>query len=135
MKAAVVWLGVALATLGGFGLVLAEDLKAKVKVEIESVGLHPGMPPGLYVCAAGHLHIKGTVQNLADVALGQITVAGKAFDPEGKLLGKATASTKEAALRPGETAAIDLEFLTVTGPLIRRVHTYEVAVVDASRAQ
>lgn len=38
--------------------VAAKDVKDKVKVEIESVGLHPGMDPGMYVCAGGHLHIK-----------------------------------------------------------------------------
>lgn len=42
------------------GPVAAADLKDKVKVEISTVGLHPGMDPGMYVCASGHLHIRGT---------------------------------------------------------------------------
>jgi hypothetical protein len=131
MKATVV-LVVALVMLGGSIAALAADLKDKVKVEIESVGLHPGMDPGMYVCASGHLHIKGTVQNLAGVPLGQIKVAGKAFGPDGKLLGTATASTEQALLGPGEKAEINLEFLTVTGPLIRGVKKHEVTVIEAA---
>src|SRR5712691_4155924 len=79
----------------------ARDFKDKVKVEIESVGLHPGMDPGMYVCASGHLHIKGTVQNLADVPLRQVKVAGRAFDAQGKLLGTATTTTKIEKVAPG----------------------------------
>lgn len=135
MKATVMFLTVVLVTLGGFAPTLAADLKDKVKVEIESVGLHPGMEPGMYVCAFGHLHIKGTVQNLAGVALGQIKMAGKAFDAEGKLLGTATSSTKQATIGAGEKAGIDLEFLTVTGPLIRQVNRHEVTVVEALQKQ
>ena len=135
MKATVMFLTVVLVTLGGFAPTLAADLKDKVKVEIESVGLHPGMDPGMYVCAFGHLHIKGTVQNLAGVALGQIKMAGKAFDAEGKLLGTATASTKQATLAPNEKAEINLEFLTVTGPLIQQVRRHEEAVIEAPSMQ
>src|SRR3989304_2452429 len=69
----------------------------------------------MYVCALNHLHIKGTVENLAGVSLGQIKVAGKAFDADGKLLGTATFSTKQTTLGPGEKAEINLEFLTVMG--------------------
>ncbi|HXH81765.1 MAG TPA: hypothetical protein VNN07_02435 [Candidatus Tectomicrobia bacterium] len=54
---------------------LAADMKDKVKVEVESVGLHPGMDPGMYVCAAGHLHIKGTVHNTSPVTLGRVRVS------------------------------------------------------------
>ncbi|MGH7409275.1 MAG: FxLYD domain-containing protein [Candidatus Methylomirabilales bacterium] len=100
-------------------------------METESIGLHPGMDPGMYVCAGNHLHIKGTVQNLAPVALGQIKVAGKAFGPDGKLLGTATSSTKQPTLAPNEKAEINLEFLTVTGPLIQQVKRHELAVVEA----
>ncbi len=135
MKATGAWFIVGLVALGGFSPALATDLKDKVKVEIESVGLHPGMDPGMYVCASGHLHIKGTVQNLADVVLGQIKVAGKAFGPDDKLLGTATSSTKQATLAPNEKAEINLEFLTVTGPLIRQVKRHEVAVVEAPPQQ
>lgn len=109
----------------------AKDLKDKVKVEIESVGLHPGMDPGMYVCAGGHLHIKGTVQNLTKAPLGQVKVAGRAFDADGKLLGTATTSTKVAKVAPGEKAEINLEFLTVTGPAIQQVKRHEVTVVEA----
>ena len=83
----------------------ARDLKDKVKVEIESVGLHPGMDPGMYVCAA--------------------------FNSEGKLLGTAAAATKVPTLAPGDKAEVNLEFLTVTGPAIQQVKRHEVTVVEA----
>ncbi len=101
-------------------------------MEIDSVGLHPGMEPGMYVCAAGHLHIKGTVQNLADVPLGKIKVSGKAFDASGNLLGIANSSTKLPLLKPGDKAEINLEFLTVTGELIKQAKRHEVIVSEAS---
>jgi hypothetical protein len=135
MKTAIASLTIALLMLGGFTAVLAGDVKDKVKVEIESVGLHPGMDPGMYVCASGHLHIKGSVQNLADVALGQVKVAGKAFDVKGKLLGMATYVTKETSLGPGEKTEINLEFLTVTGPMIQEVKRHEVMVIEAPAKQ
>jgi hypothetical protein len=135
MKATVALLTVALVTLGGFSAGPAMDSKENVKVEVESVGLHPGMDPGMYVCASGHLHIKGTVQNLTDIALGQIKVAGQAFDAEGKLLGTATSSTQQALLAPREKAEINLEFLTVTGPLIQQVKQHEVTVTEAPPVQ
>lgn len=135
MKAAVAWLGIALVMLGGSTAALAGDLKDKVRVEIEDATLQPGMEPGTYACALGHLHIQGTVQNRAGVTLGQVKVAGKAFDSDGKLLGTATASTRPAVLHPRETAQFNLEFLTVTGPLIRRVARHEVSVVEARPTQ
>jgi hypothetical protein len=135
MKVTLAWLVSGLVLLGGINLVLAADLKEKVKVGIESVGLHPGMDPGMYVCAGGHLHIKGTVQNLADVALGPVKVAGNAYDAKGKLLGSATASAKPAVLKPNEKAEINLEFLSVTGPLIEQVKRHEVTVVEAPAKQ
>ena len=131
MKATLAFLIVVLVMFGGFTVTLAEDLKNKVKVEIESVGLHPGMDPGMYVCALGHLHIKGTVQNLANVDLGQIKVAGKAFDATGKLLGTAAASTKEESLAPSRKADVNVEFLTVIGPMIQQVKRHEVTVTAA----
>ena len=131
MKTTVASLMVAFVVLGGVMTVLAADLTDKVKVEISSVGLHPGMDPGMYVCALGHLHIKGTVQNLADVPLGQIKVAGKAFGPDGKLLGTTTHSTKQTTLAPNEKAEINVEFLTITGPLVQQVKRHEVAVIEA----
>jgi hypothetical protein len=103
----------------------------KVKVEIESVGLHPGMNPGMYVCASGHLHIKGTVENLTDAPLGKVKVRGKAFDSEDNLLGTATASTKKATVAPGGREAIDIEFLTVTGAMLEKVKRHEVTVLEA----
>ena len=131
MKATGVWLIVALVILAGSVAALAVDLKDKVKVEIESVGLHPGMDPGMYVCALGHLHIKGTVENLAGVPLGPIKVAGKAFGADGKLLGTATFTTKPKTLRPKEKAEINVEFLTVTGPMIPLVKKHEVTIIEA----
>jgi len=131
MKATLTWFIVSLVMLGGISPALAVDLKDKVKVEIESVGLHPGMDPGMYVCASNHLHIKGTVQNLAGVALGRIKVGGKAFGPDDKLLGTATFTTKPEILKPGEKAEINVEFLTVTGPIIQQVKRHELAVIEA----
>lgn len=107
------------------------DYREKVKIEIESVGLHPGMDPGMYVCASGHLHIKGTAQNLADVTLGPVKLAGKAFGPDGKLLGTATAGAKPPVVAPNGRAQFDLEFLTVTGPQIQQVKRHEVVVIEA----
>lgn len=109
----------------------ASDLKDKVKVEVESVGLHPGMDPAMYVCASGHLHIKGTVQNLAEVPLRQVKVVGRAFDGAGKLLGTATTTTKVKQVAPREKAEINLEFLTVTGAAIEQVKRHEVSVLEA----
>jgi hypothetical protein len=116
-------------TMGGAPA--AKDLKDSVKVEIESVGLHPGMDPGMYVCASGHLHIKGTVQNLTGVSLRQVKVTGRAFNAQGTLLGTATTSTKAENIAPGEKAEINLEFLTVTGPAISQVKSQEITVVEA----
>jgi hypothetical protein len=131
MKATVVSIIAALLTFAGSGAAWGSDMKDNVKLEVESVGLHPGMDPGMYICASDHLHIKGTVQNLTNVALGKIKVAGKAFGADGKLLGTATFSTKQPTLAPGEKAEINLEFLTVTGPLIQQVKKHELAVVEA----
>ena len=130
MKAAVALPIVAIMMLGGVDAALATDLKDQVKIEIESAGAHAGMEPGMYVCAEGHLHIKGTVQNLAGVPMGPIKVAGKVFDADGKLLGTATASTKRPVLNPNDKADINLGFLTVTGPLIKQVKNQELAVVS-----
>src|SRR6202171_1570455 len=116
MKAAIAWPIVAIVMLGGVDAALAGDLTDEVKIEIESTAVHQGMEPGMYVCAAGHLHVKGTVQNLAAVPVGPIKVAGKVFDADGKLLGTATASTRRPVLNPNDKADINLEFLTVTGP-------------------
>ena len=131
MRITIVWFVIAIALFGGFITIQAADMRDKVKVEIESVGLHPGMDPGMYVCALGHLHIKGTVQNLANVDLGQIKVAGKAFDATGKLLGTAAASTKEESLAPSRKADVNVEFLTVIGPMIQQVKRHEVTVTAA----
>ncbi len=129
MTRTIVWIIVAVVLLSGASL--AADLRDKVKVEVESASLHPGMDPGMYVCALGHLHIKGSVQNLAGVALGHVKVAGRAFDAQGKLLGTAMSSTRPATLAPGEKTEFDLEFLTVTGPSIQQVKRHEISVVEA----
>ncbi len=111
--------------------VAAKDFRDKVKVEVDSVGLHPGMDPGMYVCAGGHLHIKGTVQNMADVPLRQIKVTGRAFDGAGKLLGTAATTTKIDKLAPGQKTEINLEFLTVTGAAIDQVKRHDLSVAEA----
>jgi hypothetical protein len=131
MKRTASRLAVAIAIFAGLSPVLAADMRDKVKVEVESVGLHPGMDPGMYVCALGHLHIKGTVQNLSDVSLGRVKVAGKAFDADGKLLGTATSTTKQAVLAPNEKTEFNLEFLSVTGPKINAVKKHEATVIEA----
>jgi hypothetical protein len=129
MNAVIAWPIVAIVMLGGIDAAVAGDLKDAVKVEIESTEVHPGTEPGMYVCAGGHLHIKGIVQNLAGVPVGSVKVAGKVFDADGKVLGTATASTKRSVLNPNDKAEINLEFLTVTGPLIKQVKNQELAVV------
>jgi len=130
MKASIAWPIVATMMLGGVDATLAGNLKDEVKIDIGSAGAHSGMAPGTYVCAAGHLHIKGTVQNLAAEPVGPIKVAGKVFDAEGKVLGTATATTKRPVLNPNDKAEVDLEFLTVTGPLVKQVKNQELAVIE-----
>lgn len=133
MKRAIAGSIVGLMALGATIVAAAAEPNNQVKVEIQSVGLHADMAPGTYVCAEGHFHVKGTVQNLTAVPVGPVKVAGKVFDADGKLLGTATASTKRAVLNPNDTADVNLEFLTVTGPRIKQVknQTLEVVAVDA----
>ena len=132
MKASIAWPIVATLMLGGVGATFAGDLKDQVKIEIGNAGAHSEMAPGTYVCAAGHFHIKGTVQNLAAEPVGPIKVAGKVFDADGKVLGTATATTKRPVLNPNDKADVDLEFLTVTGPLVKQVKNQELAVVTVA---
>ena len=127
MNAALVWPVVATMMLGGAAL--AAERKDEVKVEIGTAGAHADMAPGTYVCAAGHFHVKATVQNLAAEPVGPVKVAGKVFDAEGKVIGTATATTKRPVLNPKDKADVDLEFLTVTGPLIKQVKNQELSVV------
>jgi hypothetical protein len=47
------------------------------------------------------------------------------------LLGKATSSTKNSFLLPGEKADVDLEFLTITGSTIEQVTDAELTVIEA----
>jgi hypothetical protein len=127
MKASIAWPIVATMVLGGAAF--AADLKDEVRVEIASAGAHSEMTPGTYVCAAGHFHVKGTVQNLAAEPVGPVKVAGKVFDAEGKVIGTATATTRRPVLNPNDKADVDLEFLTVTGPLLKQVKNQELSVV------
>ena len=129
MRTVAAWPLAAVAALAWIGAAVAGDLKDEVKVQIQSAEMHSGMAPGTYVCAAGHFHVKGTVQNLAAVPVGQVKVEGKALDADGKVLGTASASTKQAVLNPNDKATVDLEFLTVTGALLDKVKSQEVAVV------
>jgi hypothetical protein len=129
MKALIASPIVALALFCGVGAAYAAGVGDQIKVEMESSSIHPGMDPGKYVCGAGHLHIKGTVQNLTAAPVGQIKVAGTVFDADGKVLGTATASTKQTVLNPNDKAAVDLEFLKVTGPLVKQVKSQELTVV------
>jgi hypothetical protein len=120
---------VGMMAIGGMAPAGAGDPNNEVKVQIQGTGLHADMAPGMYVCAEGHLHIKGTVQNLTKAPVGPIKVAGKVFDADGKILGTATASTRRAVLNPNDTADVDLEFLKVTGPLIKQVKNQSLEVV------
>ena len=129
MRARSTLLIVPMLMLGGAAACLAGDLQDQIRVEVQTAELQHDMKPGTYICDAGHLHIKGTVQNLADVPVGQVKVAGKVFDADGKLLGTATASTKPPTLRPNDKADVNLEFLTVTGPLVKQVKNRELSVV------
>ena len=131
MKQTGISLIAALFIIGASGPAQAANLKDQVKVEINSMGLHPGLAPGMYVCASTHLHVKASVENLAGLVLGQIKVAGKAYGPDRALLGKATSSTKKPFLLPGEKADVDLEFLTITGPTIEQVTDAELTVIEA----
>jgi len=127
-----VWLFATLLLIGAIPASHATALKDKFKVETDTVGLDPRLDPGMYVCAKGHLHIKGSVQNLANVTVGRVKVAGKVFGADGGLLGTATASTKQVALAPGEKTEVNLEFLSVTGPLIEKAKKHELVVVEVS---
>lgn len=129
MRTAAAWPVAALTALAWIGAAVAGDLKDEVKVQVQGAEMHSGMAPGTYVCAAGHFHVKGTVQNLAQVSVGQVKVEGKALDADGKVLGTASASTKQAVLNPNDRATVDLEFLTVTGALLDKVKSQELAVV------
>ena len=59
----------------------------------------------------------------------EVKVAGKVFDAEGKVIGTATATTRRPVLNPNDKADVDLEFLTVTGPLLKQVKNQELSVV------
>jgi hypothetical protein len=130
MKPASLFVVAASAVLSAMGAASAADLKDQMKIEIRSSEEHAGMPAGTYVCAAGHLHVKATVQNLADVPVGAVEVAGKALDAEGKVVGTARASTRQREVGPKESAPIDMEFESVTGPLIKQVKSEQLTVVS-----
>jgi hypothetical protein len=131
MKQTLVSLIATIIILGAFAPGHAANLKDQVKVEIDSMGLHPGLAPGMYVCGSTHLHVKASVENLTGLVLGQIKVAGNAYGPDRALLGKATSSTKMPFLLPGEKADVDLEFLTITGSTIEQVTDAELTVIEA----
>jgi len=124
---------IAAAALLGAGAPIAAELKDQIKVEIATSEHHAGMEPGTYVCAAGHLHVKANVQNNTDVAVGSVKVAGKALDADGKVIGTATASTRQSVINPRESAPIDMEFETVTGSLIQKVKSEQLTVVSVNK--
>jgi len=129
MRRSIAWHIAAFVALVVPGPIFAAELKDEVKVQIEGTAIDPNMKPGTFVCAEGHFHIKGSVQNLATVPVGTVKVSGKAFDADGKLLGTATASTKAAVLNPNDKVPINLEFLTITGEKIKQVKNQELTVV------
>ena len=129
MKPSLAWPFVAVVMLGAAALSFAGDLKDQIKIETENAQLHAGMDPGQYICAAGHLHIKGTVENVGQAPVGTVKVAGKVLDADGKVIGTATASTKQPVLNPHDKAPINLEFLSVTGEKIKQVKNQELSVV------
>jgi hypothetical protein len=109
----------------------ASQLKDTIKLEVLSVGLQPGMPPGFFICSEGHLHIRASVKNTGSVPLDGIKVAGKVFDASGEMLGTATAVAKPEKVAPNGMSEVNLEFLKVTGPKIEQVKNHEVTVVEA----
>lgn len=111
--------------------VYAADLADKVTVEIDSAGLQAGMQAGTYLCAAGHLHIKGIVQNFNDTTVKSVKVKADVFDADGKLLGTATGSTRGKPLAPYAKTEVHVEFLNVTGEAVDRVKRKQIAVVEA----
>jgi hypothetical protein len=113
----------------------ATQYKDTVKLQVLSVGLQPGMPPGFFICAEGHLHIRASVQNTGSVPLDGIRVTGKVFDASGELLGTATAVAKPGKIKPNGTSEVNLEFLTVTGPKIDQVKNHQETVVEAQLAR
>ncbi len=132
MKAMLTGFIIGFVVVVGADLGHADDLESKVKVEKSHVGLHPGVDPGLYVCASSHLHVKGIVQNLTNVTLASVTIEGRAYDSAGTLLGTARPSKKSpplVSLKPGEKREVDLEFLTVTGPRIQEAKRQEIVVI------
>lgn len=131
MRAIITSLAGALVLITFGPTVSATDLKDQVRVEAESVGLHPGLDPGLYVCAGNHLHIKAIVENLSEIPLGKVEVMAKAFGIDDLELGATTAATKEPVLVPGGKAEVNLEFLTITGAMIEQVTGHELTVVSA----
>jgi hypothetical protein len=132
MKLASTCILAAVAMLIAVDAPFAADLKDQMKVEINSSEVHSGRQPGTYVCAGGHLHVKASVQNLAAVPVGSVKVAGKALDADGKVIGTATSSTRQPAINPHEAASIDIEFLNITGPLIKQVKNEELNVVSVA---
>ena len=109
----------------------ASQYSDKVKLEVLSVGLQPGMPPGFYICSEGHLHIRASVKNTGSVPLDEIKVAGKVFNESGDLLGTATAVAKPEKIAPNGTSEVNLEFLKVTGSKIKQVKNQELTVINA----
>lgn len=132
MKRACTLILATVATLLTISAPFAAELKDQMKIQIDHSEMHSGMQPGTYVCAGGHLHVKASVQNLADVAVGSVKVEGKALDADGKVIGTATASTRQARIDPQQAAPIDVEFATITGSLIKQVKNEELAVVSVS---
>ena len=135
MRSMLMVLIVSVVILGGVTATPALEPKEKVKVEISKTGLHLGMDPGLYVCAASHLHITGTVQNVTKNTLVSVKLEGKAYDASDKLIGTAHPRKFKplplAPLKPGQKAEFDLEYRTITGPRIRTVKKQEIAVIEA----
>jgi hypothetical protein len=129
MKASIASSLAVIAMFAATGIACAADLKEDMKIQVETAELHAGMAPGTFVCAEGHFHIRGTVQNLAGVPVGQVKLAAKVFDADGRLLGTATASTRSPTLNPSDKAPFNLEFLKVTGPLIEQVKRQEIEIV------
>ena len=70
---------------------MAADLNDQIKLQTVIVGLHPGMDPGLYICANDHLHIKGIVTTHPK-SYRQGKGSEKTSGADGKLFGTATFS-------------------------------------------
>lgn len=98
-----------------------QDYRDKVKLTVQSP----------FLCAAKHFHIPGTAENQSSVTLAIVRIKGEAFEENNRLISTATGKVFSPALKPGEAATFDVEFLDIVGPDIEKVKNYNVEVIEA----